>query len=135
MSSTNIILQISSFIAGFIYLKSSLGKIKNPYAFSKVIESYKFLPTNSITLASAILIGPLELTIGLLIMTNIYREEALFCGICLQLFFITLMIKRYNQVLPFGCGCFGLHGPEKITLNKLAFNILYTCILSFILLF
>ncbi|CAM4068059.1 MauE/DoxX family redox-associated membrane protein [Bacillus paramycoides] len=122
-----------SIIAGLVYLKSSVGKLKNPYTFSHVIQSYKIPILNPIAMPIGIIMGPLEFVLGIALIINFYRVEALYIALILQLIFIVLMLIRFNKVLPFGCGCFGLHGPGKVTSSKIIFNFLYSILLVFIL--
>lgn len=125
MSISIIIYQIICVVVGFIYIKSSSGKISNPYGFFRVIEGYKYMPKGVVAKLVAVVMGPLELIVGLMIVFNIMRYEALLIGIVLQLSFVVLMIVHMNQVLPFGCGCFGMHAPEKITWKKTGVNVIY----------
>lgn len=129
-----ILINVVCAVAGVVYIKSSGGKISNPYGFSKAIEGYNLFFTSQFARLLAIIIGPIELTVGIMILFNVLREEAIWVGLCLQAFFIIFMMARMNQVLPFGCGCFGLHGPEKVTMIKLASNIGYMLTLVAILL-
>ncbi|MED4534208.1 MauE/DoxX family redox-associated membrane protein [Metabacillus fastidiosus] len=131
---TNILINILSIMAGAVYLKSSGGKISNPYAFGKVVESYRVPIINKLTVPISILIGPLEMVLGFMIILNVFRSEALIISIFLQIVFISLMILRFNKNLPFGCGCFGLHAPDKITWPKLSFNVTYSLLLVIIFL-
>ncbi|MFE0565773.1 MauE/DoxX family redox-associated membrane protein [Priestia megaterium] len=121
----NIIAIILSLVTGFIFIKSSSGKIKNPYAFGKVIETYDLKLKGNIALIFAIIMGPLEFITGVMIFFEVSRYYGLILATLLQLVFIVMMILRYNKILPFGCGCFGLHGPQKINKSKLIFNISY----------
>lgn len=130
----NILINILSLLAGAVYLKSSGGKIKNPYAFGKVVESYDVPIINRLTLPISIVIGPLEMVLSCMIILNIFREYALIIAMLLQIIFIFLMVLKFNKILPFGCGCFGLHAPDKVTWPKLSFNIAYSLLLLIILL-
>ncbi|WP_219859812.1 MauE/DoxX family redox-associated membrane protein [Bacillus spizizenii] len=115
--------------AGFVFIKSSIGKLKNPYAFGRVIESYHLFFKGTFTLFLAALIGPVELVVGMMIIAEPFRVVGLLIGILLQLMFLLLMSLKLNQTLPFGCGCFGLHAPEKISAKKVMFNLGYTVLL------
>lgn len=122
-------------IGGVVYLKSSEGKIKNPHAFSYVVASYKLM-NRKLSKWIAAVMGPLELVAGVSLIFEPTRSLGLICGIGLQLVFIILMLTRLNQVLPLGCGCFGLHGPEKVTWKKISVNIillLYFIVLLYLL--
>ncbi|WP_025029004.1 MauE/DoxX family redox-associated membrane protein [Caldalkalibacillus mannanilyticus] len=114
MSWVNVSIWLLSAVVGTVFIRSSSGKISNSYAFDIVIQSYKALNKKSMTKWIAIIMGPLELSVGLLLVFNIYRFEVALFGIFLQFIFVLLMLINMNRVLPYGCGCFGLHAPEKI---------------------
>lgn len=116
---------IISAIIGFIFIKSSIGKIKNPFAFRKVLSGYHLLFLKKIFIFPIIIIGPLELLIGLTLLfqiDDIYNYMA-YAAVFLQVIFLVIMILNFNRTLPFGCGCFGLHAPEKITKKKIFINL------------
>ncbi|MDM5230073.1 MauE/DoxX family redox-associated membrane protein [Lysinibacillus pakistanensis] len=118
-------------IIGLIFIKSSIGKIKNPFAFRKVLSGYNLFFLKKIFIVPVILIGPLELLIGLTLLLridDIYNYMVYF-AIFLQIIFLLMMLFNYNRTLPFGCGCFGLHAPEKITKKKIIINLtmLFAC--------
>ncbi|SEN39178.1 MauE/DoxX family redox-associated membrane protein [Lihuaxuella thermophila] len=121
----HIIYQLLCVVVGFLYMKSSLGKIKNPYSFYRVMEGYSLIPKGRIAQWLAVLIGPLEFMVGVTICLNILRFEGIIAGAVLQVNFIVLMLAHMNQILPFGCGCFGMHAPEKVTWRKVAWNGVY----------
>src|SRR3569832_112147 len=112
MEAISIIGNLLGIGTGFLYVKSSLGKIKNPHAFARVLESYEMGVTGRTASMVASIMGPLECTVGVLLMLQLFVQGAVTAGLLLQMVFIVCMLMRYNQTLPFGCGCFGMHGPE-----------------------
>jgi len=135
MEAMNIVGNVIGVGAGFLYVKSSMGKLKNPHAFARVLESYRMGINGRLAASSAVIMGPLECTIGVMLILQLFVQGAAAVGLLLQLVFSLCMMARYNQVLPFGCGCFGMHGPEKVTAGKLAFNLSFAALLALYFIF
>ncbi|WP_286925402.1 MULTISPECIES: MauE/DoxX family redox-associated membrane protein [Lysinibacillus] len=128
-------IRILSIVAAVIYFKSSIGKFKDIYAFKVVIEDYKIFPNFLVPLI-AVTVPALEITVVIALLiggSNIF--SAALVGALMQMGFAILMILKLNKVQPNGCGCFGLHSAEKITMKHVLRNfgmfIMFLLILSF----
>lgn len=122
MSGLNIIFYILSFIIGLFYIDSSLTKLRNIYAFRNVLRGYQ-LNNEYILLAIAFLLPPLELFIGINLLISNHTGLFGILGAGLQVLFIAFMLKKYGLNLPYGCGCFGIYAPSKVTYKHILINI------------
>lgn len=99
-----------------IYIFAGGSKLLNPYLFKvTILAYYPFLP-GFLALLATILFPWVEILAGLSLILNWktnYSSSLLFL---LSLFFLVQIILSYSNILPYGCGCFGFGGPEKIGL-------------------
>ncbi|WZX99286.1 MauE/DoxX family redox-associated membrane protein [Bacillus sp. FSL W7-1360] len=116
-------IRVLSILCGIIYFRSSIGKLKDIYAFKVVIQDYKIFPKSTVPLITA-MIPAVEIgtAVGLFLGgSNIFSVALV--GVIMQVCFAILMLIKLNQVQPNGCGCFGLHSAEKITMRHVGRNI------------
>ncbi|AFM41204.1 Methylamine utilization protein MauE [Desulfosporosinus acidiphilus SJ4] len=99
-----------------IYLYAGVSKILNLYLFkATILAYYPFMPVY-IALLITIVFPWLEILSGLSLGLNWQGKYASLFLLLLSLFFLVQTVLNYSHVLPYGCGCFGFSGPEKITL-------------------
>ncbi|HHT64119.1 MAG: MauE/DoxX family redox-associated membrane protein [Bacillota bacterium] len=98
-----------------IYLYAGGTKVFNPVLFQATILSYYNIP-EALALVVAILFPWLEIMAGLSLLVNWKTKYSAGFLFFLSLFFFIQMILNYSNILPYGCGCFGFSGPEKISL-------------------
>ncbi len=113
-------------LLGIVFLQSSIGKIQNPYIFEKAVMSYKLIPFKKKLSRPLLLLGSVELLFGLIILFRIenFYEATIILAMLLQLLFITILFMNFNNLLPYGCGCFGLQAPQIVNSKHLIVNFL-----------
>ncbi|HHK5536760.1 TPA: MauE/DoxX family redox-associated membrane protein [Bacillus mobilis] len=128
-------IRLLSLIGAIVYFRSSIGKLKDVYAFKVIIEDYKVFPKFMIPFIT-IIVPAIEVAVvvGLFIGgSNIF--VAALIGACMQFCFALLMAIKVNQVQPNGCGCFGLHSAEKITMKHVSRNVAMFVMFGILVLF
>jgi len=99
-----------------IYLFAGGSKIFNLYLYkATILAYYSFLP-ESLALLIAIVFPWVEILAGLSLALNWKTKYSSGFLFLLSLFFFIQIILNYSNILPYGCGCFGFGGPEKISL-------------------
>jgi putative oxidoreductase len=89
-----------------IFLYSSVSKFGNIYVFGRVLDSYHLLPVALIK-PVAIFLPLFEFFLGLaLLITPTVKLAGYGVMLAALVFAVVLMIK-WGQVMPLGCGCFG----------------------------
>ncbi|KLU64610.1 hypothetical protein DEAC_c35570 [Desulfosporosinus acididurans] len=98
-----------------IYIYAGGSKLLNLYLFKvTILAYYPFLPGMA-ALLIAIVFPWLEILSGLALGVNWQGKYSSTFLLLLSLFFLIQTLLNYSNVLPYGCGCFGFSGPEKIT--------------------
>ncbi len=96
-----------------IYIYAGATKVFEPQLFQAVIAS--FFPVHGLlALALALTLPWVQITAALSLIFNwktIYASSLL---MIMSLFFLSLMVYNYGNVLPFGCGCFGFEEQELV---------------------
>ena len=99
-----------------IYLFAGGAKIFNLYLYkATILAYYPFLP-ESLALLIAIVFPWVEILAGLSLVLNWKTKYSSGFLFLLSLFFFIQIILNYSNILPYGCGCFGFGGSEKISL-------------------
>ncbi|WP_407308976.1 MauE/DoxX family redox-associated membrane protein [Desulfosporosinus sp. SB140] len=99
-----------------IYIFAGGSKLFNLYLFkATILAYYPFLPA-LIALLIAIVFPWLEILAGLSLVLNWKSKYSSIFLLLLSLVFLIQITLNYSNVLPYGCGCFGFGGPEKISL-------------------
>lgn len=96
-----------------IYLYAGGAKLFSLALFKATILAYFPIP-EGLALLIAIVFPWLEILAGLSLLLNwktVYSSVFLFL---LSLFFFAQKIFNYNNILPYGCGCFGFGTADKI---------------------
>lgn len=114
--------RVLAIFLAIVYSKSVLGKLKDIYGFSVVLGDYKVLPKFLVPFV-AIFVPSAELAVSACLLiggTNVWIAAVV--GGVLQLSFALVMLINLNTVQPHGCGCFGLHSAEKLTITHVIKN-------------
>lgn len=99
-----------------IYLFAGGSKIINLYFFkATILAYYPFLP-ESLAVLIAIVFPWVEILASLSLVLNWKTKYSSAFLFLLSLFFVVQILLNYSNILPYGCGCFGFSGPEKISL-------------------
>jgi len=99
-----------------IYLFAGGSKIINLYLFkATILAYYPFLP-ELLAVVIAIVFPWVEILASLSLVLNWKTKYSSVFLLLLSLFFMVQIILNYSNILPYGCGCFGFSGPEKISL-------------------
>lgn len=115
-----------------IYLIAGGSKILNLYLFkATILAYYSFLP-EFVALLIAIVFPWLEILAGLSLVLNWKTKWSSSLLFLLSLFFVIQTILYYNNIMPYGCGCFGFGGPEKISLYHVVRDSFILCLAGWI---
>lgn len=106
---------IKLLLAG-IYLVAGGSKILNLYLFKATILAYYPFVPELLAVLIAIVFPWVEILASLSLVLNWKTKYSSGFIFLLSIFFSVQIILNYNNILPYGCGCFGFSGPEKITL-------------------
>jgi hypothetical protein len=129
------VIRILCLTASIIYFRSMVGKVRDIYHFKIVIKDYKVLPNFLVPVVSiGVPAAEIAVGVGLMLGGNSIQFAALF-GAILQLCFTFLMLIRLNTIQPHGCGCFGSHSAEKITIKHVLRNFAMLVLFTIIALF
>ncbi|MHB1127579.1 MAG: MauE/DoxX family redox-associated membrane protein [Bacillota bacterium] len=103
---------------GILFVYTGLTKCINPYGFRTVVLSYGLLPP-ILALPAAIIVPWVEVLLGGMLITGFMVGIASLGLAILLAGFITILLLKYGQTLPYGCGCFTLRGKEETVDAKL----------------
>lgn len=104
-----------------VYYKSSVQKIRNPYAFQLIIRQYRLMG-NEAAGYIAPLIAICELFAALWLLIPQVREWGIIVGIILQFIFMGALLANLGRTMDRGCGCFELNVPRTVTSKHLLIN-------------
>ncbi|MDQ7094272.1 MauE/DoxX family redox-associated membrane protein [Desulfosporosinus sp. PR] len=98
-----------------VYIFAGGSKLFNLYLFkATILAYYPFLP-ELVALLTALIFPWLEILAGLSLILNWKSKYSSGFLALLSLVFLVQIILNYSHILPYGCGCFGFGGPEKIS--------------------
>lgn len=117
-----IISGLISFVNFVLYLKSSLQKLRNPYALNLVVQGYDVVSPRAAGYLAPLL-AVIELLVAVWLILPWTRLAGAVGGALLQLIFIAMMLKTLGRTLEHGCGCFELNQPKTITMRHVYFNL------------
>lgn len=99
----------------FLFLISSISKIREPHSFVKTVAAYRLLPEMVIR-PFAFSLPWIELILGMVLLLGWEtRLAAGATGVLYFLFSIALLINLLRGQKNLGCGCFGAKSNHKIT--------------------
>ena len=97
-------------VAG-IFIYAGFQKIIAPQNFADSIASFQLLPKEIISL-TALGLPPLEILLGLAVLTGLHRRPALLGLSALTVVFIMALASSIVRGIPVDCGCFGSKEPS-----------------------
>ena len=112
-----VLLLVSRFVLGMVFIVAAIGKISQPEAFASAIEAYEMTPVAVVNMI-AIILPWLELMCGIFLVGGVYvRSGAALLGALLVLFIVAISAAILRG-LNIDCGCFGGTGGETVGWNK-----------------
>ncbi|MFP7416617.1 MauE/DoxX family redox-associated membrane protein [Priestia filamentosa] len=118
-----ILITIFKILLGFIFLKSSLVKMKKPYQFYKALEDYNLINNNKILLILTTLLIVTEQTVALCLILPLKPLIFLCLGVTLQLFYIIILFLNLGGKFKNNCECFTLNVPASVTTKSISINV------------
>jgi uncharacterized membrane protein YphA (DoxX/SURF4 family) len=109
---------------GLLLILASLDKIAKPLLFAQAVENYRVIG-ESLSYWIAIWIPWLELLTGILLISGLWLESAVWINGLLMGLFLILVGQAYARGLDIDCGCFRMEEASKIGLIKLLQNIAF----------
>ncbi|MGB8956728.1 MAG: MauE/DoxX family redox-associated membrane protein [Tumebacillaceae bacterium] len=125
-----IVLQLA--LAG-VFLYSAYSKFADIYMWGEVLRSYDLLP-DALIKPLAILIPMGELLIGAGLLIPLTVRWAANGSALLSLFFAILMVSKWGEVMPYGCGCFGPAEAKAVGFLDVGKDLLFLAMAGAILL-
>ncbi|MGY3312017.1 hypothetical protein ACV242_000513 [Peribacillus simplex] len=117
-----ILLKITYFILGIIFLKNSLFKVQKPLQYLIAMKEYQLINKFRFLYLLIPLLIALEFVLSLILISTIFPVLSLVIGGILQIFYIILIIFNINRKFEKNCGCFGFNVPNKVTTKSLSIN-------------
>lgn len=96
---------LARLVLGGLFIYASLDKIAQPLAFTKVVESYRILPSSLVTLP-ALILPWVELFAGICLVSGIAVRSAALLLCALLVFFIVILGFNALRGIDISCGCF-----------------------------
>ncbi|MDD5362662.1 MAG: DoxX family membrane protein [Ignavibacteria bacterium] len=94
-------------IIGAVFIYASVGKLFHPAEFAKAILRYELLPLGLVNI-QAIIMPWVEFTLGILLITGIFKKGTLILASISLVMFLFALISAYARGLDISCGCFSL---------------------------
>ena len=98
------IIYISRFILGYIFIYFSYDKILDPELFSNIVKNYNIIPFGLENLG-ALILPFVEFIIGLCLIFGIFIDMAALVSLLLLLLFIFMIGQAYLRGKSIDCGC------------------------------
>lgn len=105
---------ISRILVGGVFVVAAIAKLTRPVKeFQLAILGYRLIPERLATLLARYL-PPIELLVGLCLITGLFIQFASIVSICLLLTFTTALILALRSGKHVDCGCIGSVRIEKV---------------------
>jgi len=121
MSPSNSITLTLRLLIGLVFVVAGVLKLPDLQGFSDSVSSFEILPNSLITLW-AMTLPPLEITIGVMLVTGHRCQLAAFSAFFLSTLFCLALGQALFRGLNINCGCFGsedqTHWEEGISLFR-----------------
>ena len=98
------IVYISRFFLGYIFIYFSYDKILDPQLFSNIVSNYNVIPFGLENLG-ALILPFIELIIGICLILGIFIDMAALVSLLLLVFFIFMIGQAYLRGKSIDCGC------------------------------
>ena len=92
---------------GAIFVLASISKIAYPGAFAEIVSNYQILPATLVNPA-AIVLGWIELALGLLLLAGLWLPGAALASLTLLALFFGTLLYNMARGLNVHCGCFSV---------------------------
>jgi uncharacterized membrane protein YphA (DoxX/SURF4 family) len=92
-------------VAGVVFVYASLDKMLHPDAFAQLVYNYRLLPLPLLH-PFAVLLPPLEATVGIALILGVARRGAALIAAALTVVFIGAILSAMVRGLDISCGCF-----------------------------
>jgi len=117
-----ILLKLSYFILGVVFLKSALSKLKKPYQFFLALKDYQFFGHRKIASFLMPFLISLEFILAISLIVSINSLIIFALGMIIQTVYLSLLFFNLNKVSVDNCGCFMLNIPKKVSINNIFIN-------------
>ncbi|MEJ2635129.1 MAG: MauE/DoxX family redox-associated membrane protein [Calditrichia bacterium] len=108
-----------------LFFYSAYSKLAAPLDFAGAIENYQvFGPLAARWIA--VFVPMLELLVGFMLLTGLYKQEAFVLTIFLFLIFDVIVLQAYLRGLDISCGCFGESLNASVNFWKITENTVLT---------
>lgn len=107
-----------------VFLYSAYAKFIDIYMWGEVLRSYDLLP-GALIKPLAILIPMGELLIGAGLLIPFTMRWSAIGSAVLSLFFAILMLSKWGEVMPYGCGCFGPGEAKAVGFQDVGKDLLF----------
>jgi len=116
---------IIRYVLGAIFIYSAYAKLQDPRGFAESIHNYRVFGL-IISNWSAVLVPPLELVLGILLITGKWMEESLLMTLGLYLIFDVMITQALIRGLDISCGCFSPSNSGPVDFAKIIENLVLT---------
>jgi uncharacterized membrane protein YphA (DoxX/SURF4 family) len=89
-----------------VFLYSAVTKFADIFTFGEILRSYELLP-DALIKPLAILLPLVEVLVALGLLFSPTATLAAYGVALLSLFFGIILLFKWGEVMPYGCGCFG----------------------------
>ena len=113
------------YVLGAIFIYSAYAKLQDPRGFADSIYNYRVFGL-IISNWSAVFVPPLELVMGILLITGKWLEESFLLTFVLYLIFNVMIIQALIRGLDISCGCFSPSNSGPVDFTKIIENLFLT---------
>lgn len=104
----NFLSKIPSWVVGIVFVQSALSKIYSPYSFLTIIYGYEIVtPTQGLFIAHTL--PWLELTLGMLLLSQSFLRMAWLLATTMLAVFVVARLTVISAGLSIPCGCYGIN--------------------------
>jgi uncharacterized membrane protein YphA (DoxX/SURF4 family) len=107
---------------GVILIAAAIDKIRYPLDFAEAVSRYRVFG-EGLSFWAAVWIPALEILTGLLLISGLGSDGAVFVATGLMSAFLVLVLQAWIRGLDIRCGCFSVHSGTPIGWLKLLENV------------
>ncbi len=112
---------LARFVVGGVFIFAAVPKIADPHAFAVAVSNYHLVPDLVSRVTGAVL-PPLELLMGVALVTGVQARGAAVVSVGLLVFFAVALTRAMLLDINVDCGCFGSAARAKIGWDSVARN-------------
>lgn len=109
--------KLAALFLGIVFIVAAIPKIVDLQGFYIAVDNYQILPEILVPYFAVILIS-VELVVGLFLIVGVYKKEAAFITVLLNIVFIIALTSALIRGIDITCGCFSLNG-EAVSINQI----------------